>query len=285
MKDEVLKYIKVIIGSILFSLGIYFFITPSGLNSGGVVGIAQILNIVLRPLNPNPDSFDLTGIMNMLLNVPLYILALKSISKSFCLRTLISIIIQMITLSLLPLRTEAIMPDMLSNCVFGALMSGVGVGLCLQSSSCAGGIDILGVYFSKTKPNFSVGKLSIILNFFVFAIFAYIVNLQNALYSIIFVAIMYFVGDKVHYQNINMSAMIFTQNENLKKEIMRITGRGVTCWKGQGVYTGQEKDILVVALNKYEIRRLEKAIKTVDPHAFMILSEGQKISGGFEKRL
>ena len=275
MKDEALKYGKVIVGSILFSLGIYFFITPSGLNSGGVVGIAQILNIVLRPLNPNPDSLDLTGIMNMLLNVPLYILALKSISKSFCLRTLISIIIQMITLSLLPLRTEAIMPDMLSNCVFGALMSGVG----------AGGIDILGVYFSKTKPNFSVGKLSIILNFFVFAIFAYIVNIQNALYSIIFVSIMYFVGDKVHYQNINMSAMIFTQNDNLKKEIMRITGRGVTCWKGQGVYTGQEKDILVVALNKYEIRRLEKAIKTVDPHAFMILSEGQKISGGFEKRL
>ena len=74
MKDEALKYIKVIIGSILFSLGIYFFITPSGLNSGGVVGIAQILNIVLRPLNPKPDSFVLRDIMNMLLKVRLYIL-------------------------------------------------------------------------------------------------------------------------------------------------------------------------------------------------------------------
>lgn len=285
MKDETLKYIKVIAGSILFSLGIYLFITPSGLNSGGVVGIAQILNLLLKPLNPNAASLDLTGFMNLLLNIPLYVLALRSISKSFCLKTLISIIIQMATLSLLPMRSEAVMPDMLSNCVLGALMSGVGVGLCLQSSGCAGGIDILGVYFSKTKPNFSVGKLSIILNFFVFAFFAYIVNVQNALYSIIFVAVMYFVGDKVHYQNINISAMIFTQNEDLKKEIMRITGRGVTCWKGQGVYTGQDKDILVVALNKYEIRLLEKAIRNVDPHAFMILSEGQKISGGFEKRL
>lgn len=285
MKDETLKYVKVIAGSILFSLGIYLFITPSGLNSGGVVGIAQILNLILKPFNPNPASLDLTGIMNLLLNIPLYVLALRSISKSFCIKTLISIIIQMVTLSILPLRTEAIMPDMLSNCVLGALMSGVGVGLCLQSSACAGGIDILGVYFSKTKANFSVGKLSIILNFFVFGVFAYIVNVQNALYSIIFVAIMYFVGDKVHYQNINISAMIFTQNEALKNEVMRVTGRGVTCWKGKGAYTGQDKDILVVALNKYEIRLLEKAIKNVDPTAFMILSEGQKISGGFEKRL
>lgn len=285
MKDEAMKYIKVIIGSFLFSLGIYLFITPSGLNSGGVVGIAQILNLVLKPLNPNPDTFDLTGVMNLLLNIPLYVLALKSISKSFCIRTLISIVIQMVTLSLLPLRTIPLMPDMLSNCVLGALMSGVGVGLCLQSSSCAGGIDILGVYFSKTKPNFSVGRLSIILNFLVFGIFGYLVSLQSALYSIIFVAVMYFVADKVHYQNINMSAMIFTKNQNLKNIIMKNTGRGVTCWQGQGVYTGENEDILVVALNKYEIRRLERTIKDADPQAFMILSEGQKITGGFEKRL
>ena len=58
MKDEVMKYIKVIAGSFLFSLGIYLFVTPSGLNSGGVVGVAQILNLVLRPLNPNPENFD-----------------------------------------------------------------------------------------------------------------------------------------------------------------------------------------------------------------------------------
>ena len=114
MKDEVMKYVKVIAGSFLFSLGIYLFITPSALNSGGVVGVAQILNLVLRPLNPNPENLDLTGFMNLLLNVPLYILALRSISKSFCIRTLISILIQMVTLSLLPPIHEAVMPDMLS---------------------------------------------------------------------------------------------------------------------------------------------------------------------------
>ena len=285
MKDEVMKYVKVTAGSFLFSLGIYLFITPSALNSGGVVGVAQILNLVLRPLNPNPENLNLTGFMNLLLNVPLYILALRSISKSFCIRTLISILIQMVTLSLLPPIHEAVMPDMLSNCAFGALMSGVGVGLCLQSSSCAGGIDILGVYFSKTKPDFSVGKLSILLNIFVFAIFAYIVDVQSALYSIIFVALMYTVADRVHYQNINISAMIFTKNPDLKMEILQRLHRGVTRWDGTGVYTGEHEDILVVALNKYEIRRLEKVIQEVDPQAFVILNEGQKIHGGFEKRL
>ena len=75
MKDELMKYVKVTVGSILFSLGIYFFITPSGLNSGGVVGMAQIINLLLRPFNPNPQMLDLTGYMNLLLNIPLYVLA------------------------------------------------------------------------------------------------------------------------------------------------------------------------------------------------------------------
>ena len=68
-------------------------------------------------------------------------------------------------------------------------------------------------------------------------------------------------------------------------EILQRLHRGVTRWDGTGVYTGEHEDILVVALNKYEIRRLEKVIQEVDPQAFVILNEGQKIHGGFEKRL
>lgn len=82
--------------------------------------------------------------------------------------------VQTITLSILPKQSFVIMPDMLSNCIFGALMCGIGVGLALQSSGCCGGMDIAGVCLSKTKPGFSVGKLSIIINSILFTICAFI---------------------------------------------------------------------------------------------------------------
>ncbi len=283
--NRVFLYLQVIFGSVLFALGLYFFITPSGLNSGGIIGFAQLFDYFIQSFVNVPVSLDLTGIINMALNIPLFMLAFRSISKEFCFKTLLSVVVQMLTLSLLPRQMTPVMDDVLSNVIFGAIVGGFGIGLTLRSSGCAGGMDILGVYFSKMKPNFSVGKLSIFLNIVLFAICAVVFDVQSTLYSIIFVLIMYFVCDKVHYQNINMTAFIFTKKAELKNEIMTRTGRGVTYWIGKGAYTDNDLYILYTALNKYEIRRLNKIVKEIDPNAFITLSEGQKISGGFEKRL
>lgn len=285
MTTTIKQYIQVIIGNILFAFGFYLFLAPCNVNPGGLIGVAQIFDFLLKPINPWASTFDLTGILNVVLNVPLYVLAYKKISKSFFFKTFVGVTVQMLVLSLLPIRTTWIMPDVLSNCIFGAIMGGVGVGLTLQASSCAGGIDILGAYFARVKPNFSVGGLSIALNACIFMACALLFDLQSALFSIIFVLLMYFISDRVHYQNINIMAMIFTSNENLKNKIMSGTRRGLTYWNGKGAFSNEEKYILVCAMNKYEIRLLNKIIKKEDPQAFVILSEGQKISGGFEKRL
>lgn len=284
MKKDVLQFGQVVIGNILFSLGVYWFLTPCGINSGGIVGIAQILDYVLRPLNPLAEVLDMTGIFNILLNIPLYIFALK-ISRPFFIKTFTGTLIQMLIFSLLPICKTTIMPDMLSNCIFGAILCGIGIGMTLHASACAGGLDILGAYFARVKPNFSVGQLSMALNACIFAVCAMLFNLQSALYSIIYVLICYFICDKFHYQNINISAMIFTRDVDLKNKIMNETKRGVTYWNGKGAYTDQDQYILVCALSKYEVRLFQKIIQKEDPHAFMILSEGQAISGGFEKRL
>ena len=110
-------------------------------------------------------------------------------------------------------------------------------------------------------------------------------NLETAIYSIIYMVVMYSVCDHTHYQNINMTAMIFTKNIDVQFAIMQETGRGVTYWKGAGAYTDDETLILVCAINKYEENQLKKIIYTLDENAFVIFSEGMSISGNFEKRL
>ena len=142
MRENVEKYIELIIGSILLSLGIYLFVTPNGINFGGAIGIAQIIEYFIVKMVPSLGHMNLVGIINFMINIPLFIMGFKIMNKEFCIKTVISLVVQTITLSILPKQSFVIMPDMLSNCIFGALMCGIGVGLALQSSGCCGGMDI-----------------------------------------------------------------------------------------------------------------------------------------------
>ena len=134
MRENVEKYIELIIGSILLSLGIYLFVTPNGINFGGAIGIAQIIEYFIVKMVPSLGHMNLVGIINFMINIPLFIMGFKIMNKEFCIKTVISLVVQTITLSILPKQSIVIMPDMLSNCIFGALMCGIGVGLALQSS-------------------------------------------------------------------------------------------------------------------------------------------------------
>lgn len=285
IQEQIEKYGLLILGSILLSLGIYLFVTPNGINFGGVIGLAQIIDYFVVQLLPGFSKMNLVGIINFIINIPLFIFGLKIMNKEFCLKTIISLIVQTITLSILPKQAPIILTDMLSNCIFGAFMCGIGVGLALQSSGCCGGMDIAGVCLSKLRPGFSVGKLSLIVNSILFTICAFLFDLKTSLYSILFVAILYFISDRIHYQNINMTVLIFTKKENMKNVIMEKTGRGVTYWMGKGAYTDTDQYILFCAVNKYEIRNFKKIVNEIDPHAFVTISEDQEIDGGFEKRL
>ena len=276
---ELYKYIRLILGSVLFAGAIHYFVVPVGINAGGLVGLAQIFDYLV------PWKVNLTGFFNFLINVPLFILGFREISRDFCIKTALSIVIQTIVLSFLPTLANPIMPDILSNCIIGAVLGGIGVGLCLTASGSAGGSDILGVYLSQKNPDASVGKLNYAVNFVVLGISAILFDLQVALFSIIFIMIMYYVSDRVHYQNINVLAIVITERDDAKKEIIRQLGRGVTYWYGKGAYRDTNQEVLMSCISKYEVRLFKRIVNGVDPKAFVILSESNPVQGNFEKRL
>lgn len=117
MRENIEKYIELIIGSILLSLGIYLFVTPNGINFGGAIGIAQIIEYFIVKMVPSLGHMNLVGIINFMINIPLFVMGFKIMNKEFCLKTLISLVVQTITLSILPKQSIVIMPDMLSNCI------------------------------------------------------------------------------------------------------------------------------------------------------------------------
>lgn len=271
-------------GSVLFSAALNIFIVPLGLYNGGVVGISQLLRTALLA-NGLSFSFDIAGIINFILNLPLFVLAYRSLSKKFLFGTLLSLIAQTIAFSLIPIPAAPILSDPLSSCVIGGILSGIGAGIVLITGTSAGGVDILGVYAAMKYKDFSVGKLGLGINAVIYLICALVFDIPTALYSIIYAVIYSAAMDKVHLQNIEVSLMIFTKNPEIRSAIMKEFVRGVTYWKGQGAFTNSETEVLVTIISKYELDRVRKRIRELDPHAFVIVNEGLKVSGGYEKRL
>lgn len=278
-KKDLYLYSVLIAGSILFPVGVTYFIAPFNFNSGGLIGIAQILSYLCV------GGMQLSGVFNFMLNIPLFILAWKKLHKKFLFKTIISLIIQSTLLSVLTVPAVPVMTDPLASVVVGSVICGIGCGLCLQSMGCAGGLDILGVYFAYTRPDFSVGKVSYVVNFFVEAAAIMLFGLQNALYSLIFILTYYFMSDKVHLQNICTYALIITSQPELKTRLLNEIHRGVTEWKAQGAFTGNDKEMLLCIMNRYEVRQVKKIVHETDPKAFMLLTAGKMALGNFERRL
>lgn len=279
------KISNLVLGSVLLTVGIWLFVTPNHINFGGMMGLSQLIEYAIKHLLPVPDGMNLLGIINFTLNIPLFIMAYTIMNRDFCIKTLVSLAIQTVLLSVLPAVNAPVVEDMILNVVFGAMICGIGVGLALSGSGCCGGMDIATVCLVKKKPDFKTGQVSIYFNIVLFGICLFVYDVKTIMYSAVFVGILYTVADHFHYQNINVTALIFTKEPMVKQRILKEMGRGVTCWKGEGAYTSTDCEVLFVALNAYEESQIEQIIHETDPHAFVTYQSGAKVHGGFEKRL
>ncbi|MEE1411556.1 MAG: YitT family protein [Bulleidia sp.] len=279
------KISNLVLGSVLLTVGIWLFVTPNHINFGGMIGLSQLIEYAIKHLLPVPSGMNLLGIINFTLNIPLFIMAYIIMNRDFCIKTLVSLAIQTVLLSVLPAVNAPVVEDMILNVVFGAMICGIGVGLALSGSGCCGGMDIATVCLVKKKPDFKTGQVSIYFNIVLFGICLFVYDVKTIMYSAVFVGILYTVADHFHYQNINVTALIFTKEPMVKQRILKEMGRGVTCWKGEGAYTSTDCEVLFVALNAYEESQIEQIIHETDPHAFVTYQSGAKVHGGFEKRL
>ena len=287
MNKAIKNTILTIIGSIIYSLGINLFIIPSDFYSAGFSGISQLMSDFINVVIEFSHPINLTGPLVFILNIPMIIVAYKDMSKSFCIKTIISISVITIALSFIPVPSSLIIDDMLAAALIGGLMTGAGAGFVLRAGASAGGTDILGVFLTKRSKNFSIGKLTLIINV-VLILFIFIFNegnLTTVIYTIIYMAIYSVAIDSVHTQNISVTATIITKNDDLGKYITNTTGRGVNKLIGVGCYTNEPINYLVTVISKYEISSLKTLVAEKDPTAFVIINNNDTILGNYEKRL
>lgn len=286
-KRNLIQLAWAIAGAFLFAAGINLVITPLGLYNGGFMGVAQLLRTFLVEfLNLSfLGQIDIAGIIYFIINVPLLYLAWKLMGRGFFIRSIVTITVQTAFLTVIPIPKTAPIEDVLTACIIGGLIAGAGVGMILRGGSSGGGQDIVGMICTKKFPDFSVGKIGILMNVTVYAVCAFMFDIQIVVYSVIYATVLGLATDRIHVQNINMSVMIFTKKQGISKAIIERMGRGVTNWDGQGAYTNETSYILYVMISKYEENRIKRIVQEIDPSAFMIFSEGSRVVGNFKKRL
>lgn len=288
-KKELRKTALAIVGSFLFALGVNVFTVPIGLYSGGFIGVGQIVRTILVDyLQLNLGNVDIAGIIYFVINVPLFFLAYRSLGRHFFWKTVVSAVTMSIFMTLIKVPAVAIIEEPLAACFIGGLVAGAGCGLILQQGASGGGQDILGVYILKKHANFSVGKMGLIVNFFVYGVCLLMFDVSTVIYSVIFTMIQSVVIDKVHFQNICIEVTIFTKEKEkeIRNFIQEELGRGTSYWNAQGGYTDEGNTIIYTIISKHELGTLRRRIFDINPEAFVVTKEGVSVDiGNFIKKL
>ena len=282
-----LSYAGSLLGASLFVLGINIVFVPHGLYSGTLTGVAQMIESLLIRFTPiqMPENFNIFGIALLLINIPLMAMVMKVTSSSFPIKSIINILYMTAAMSIVPVPVYPPVYDPLTACIVGGAIAGFGVGFALRNGGSTGGSDLIGIYCSVKYPNFTVGKVSLIISVIVYSYALIFRDLNTVIYSSIFTIVYVMVLDHTHHQNIKTAAFIFTTNPESVQAVVNQLGRGATCWEGKGAYTGRHTHIIATVVSKFEVRQLKRIVSDADDHAFIIFNNKVGVDGNFERRL
>ncbi len=281
------KFSKCILGIFISALAVNLFIVPNSLYTGGILGLSQLIRTMLVSVFKINFNFDISSIIYYLINVPLFLVAFKRISKTFFIRTLFAVTINSLFLMIIPIPSEPLIKDLLVNVLIGGFLAGIGIGMALSTGGSTGGTDIIGILLSKRNKKFTVGNIGLVFNIIVYGICGIKYGVEIMIYSILYAIFETIMIDKNHTQNICSEAFIFTKQkpDAMIEFITTELNRGATYWEAVGGYTNTKTYIVYTVLSKYERMRLGRHMKDFDEKAFMVGDDGVEIKGLFDKYL
>ncbi len=285
-------YLFIIIGSLIPAFAINVFLVPFKISSGGISGIATIVYYLSGERIP-------VGITVLLLNVPLFIAGYKFLGRKFAIRTLFCIFFFSLFLNLTTkisfdfanhylVKNGAAPsnPDLFLYSLFGGSLMGFGLGIVFKSGATTGGTDIVANIMSHFNSSFSIGQalLFIEAGIVILAAVAFR-SFLLALYAIVTLFIQSKVIDTV-LEGVNFAKSVFIisdKSAEIAKRVLSELDRGVTSLKGTGMYTGNDKNVLLCILQRGQLSTLKEIVESVDKKAFIILTDVREVLGeGFK---
>jgi len=269
----------ILLGTSLAVLAMKGFMIPNSFLDGGITGISILLYEIFH--------FNIS-ILVIALNVVFIYLGYKRIGKTFAVQTTIAVIILSIGLLFIPIPT--VTTDKLLIAAFGGILMGTGVGLVIRGGGVIDGAEVIAV-FTGRKTGFSNSEIIMLINTIIFAVAAFQLGIETAMYSIITFftatrATNYVVDGIEEYTAMNI---ISSMPEEVKSLLVNELGKGITVYKGERGYlpgsfeVRTEADIIVTIITRLEIKQIQEAIIEIDPKAFIYVQSIKEASGGILK--
>lgn len=270
-KKEIRSYGMITVGTFLMALGTRLIYEPLSMVTGGFSGVGIILH-------------SLFGIpvwaVTLVLNIPLFILARKNHGREFLIKSLYAILSFSAALALIPLYpvTEQ---DFLMAALLGGALHGIGLGLVFSAGSSTGGTDLLSTLMHPLFPVMRVANILGIVDGVIVATGMLIFGIKTALYSIVAVFVTSKIMDGVTagMRYAKVVYIISDESHQIAAVIMDQLKRGVTALRGKGMYSGQEKQILMCVVSRREAVSMVKYVKEADNRAFVIVADAREVMG------
>ena len=261
-----------ILGTMTTGFAIGAFLTPNKVVGGGASGISTILfhTVGFQP-----------GVSFFVLNVLFLLVGLTVLGKKFIAKTLLGItMLSLFTqlFSYFPIYTE----NLILPTVFGGALYGFGIGMSFAAGASTGGTDIIGRIIQTKLPTVPIGKMLLFVDGIIILVSLFIFkNIELTLFGIftLFVS-SYSIDFIISKLNVSRIAFVITERgEEISQNLVSTSPRGVTLIDVKGVYTNSAKKMLFCALKESESEAFQKKILAVDPGAFIVFSESQRIKG------
>ena len=279
-----LDYGMITIGAFVMAAGYVFFITPHKIVPGGVYGLGIIIYYLTKGMTYWPDGFPI-GLFSLLINIPLTYIGIKLIGPRFGVKTIYGLVISSVLMDVITwMRAVGDAPlvnDVLLSCIFGGVLSGIGLGFIFRAKATSGGSDIIAMIFTK-YTRIPIGQMLIWVDSAIVLVgLAAFKDWQIPLYSMI---VIYIAGRAVDMilegENYNKALFIISDKyEDIRQKIIIDLERGGTYLKGTGMFTKEDKYIIFTVVSRREAAILEEHINLIDPKAFITVMNASEILG------
>ena len=275
-KPWYLEYLLIIIGTGLMATAITSCFDAAGMVTGGFSGIAIIVKAGTKGLYGNGVPLWVT---NLVLNVPVFILAAKIKGISFVKKALMGDISLTVWLAVLP--AWKLSEDIFLAALYGGILQGVGIGLVFLGGGTTGGTDLLAAIIQKYMKHYSIAQVMQFVDGAVVVAGMYVFGVERALYAIIAVYLVTKVSDGI-IAGLKFSKAVYIitdKPDEVSRMVMEDIDRGITGIRAKGMYSGNDKLMLFCVVGKKELVHLKEMIDEIDPKAFVIVGDAREVHG------
>lgn len=276
----VFEFAMILLGTMLMGFAFSIFLEPNNISTGGFSGLSMIINTLFNMVGIN---FLNTSIIYFVLNVGLFLYALKALGKKFAIKAFAGILFFSLGMEVWSLIPLTITFEPLISALYGGILMGAGIGIVVRFGGSTGGGDMIASIIRNKNPKASIGSIIIIIDAIVILLSLFVFNngLEVMPYTIIALAISSICTDFINdgYKQVRAYHIITNNAEKIANRIMTEMSRGCTLTKAEGMHTHEQKDYLVCLVSKFQVGILTKIVKEEDENAFMYSTKVNEVIG------